>query len=151
LRWDTGEAAGWRLALAPTRGSALSDFRVAIMLEDPNCEVDREIQTILQKLADFLAREGVRVSDRARPDIDLAHSNAVYIQLLRAATSRRLNQQEFEQQTETARRLDPADQSYFARTLRATRWRTGIGWPAMRSGIGFGSNGPSFSMNMICC
>ena len=116
---DPIEAAGWRLALAPTRGSALSDFRVAIMLDDPNCEVDREIQDMLQNLADFLAREGVHVSDRARPDIDLAHSHAVYIRLLRAATSRRLNQQEFEQQTETVRRLDPDDQSYFARTLRA--------------------------------
>src|SRR5215469_3867907 len=116
---DPIEAAGWRLTLAQPRGNALADYRVAIMLDDPNCEVDREIQTILQNLADFLAREGVRVSDRARPDIDLAHSHAVYISLLRAATSRRLNQQEFEQQTETARRLDPADQSYFARTLRA--------------------------------
>ena len=116
---DPIDAAGWQLALASPRGNKLPDYRAAIMLDDPNCEVDREVQTILQNLADFLAREGVRVSDRARPDIDLAHSHAVYIQLLRAGTSRRLNQQEFEQQTETARRLDQADQSYFARTLRA--------------------------------
>src|SRR5215472_6327215 len=106
---DPIEAAGWRLTLAPPRGHALADYRVAIMLDDPNCEVDREIQDILQNLADFLARERVRVSDRARPDIDMAHAHAVYIQLLRAATSRRLNQQEFEQHIGTARRLDPTD------------------------------------------
>jgi amidase len=116
---DPIEAAGWQLTLAQPRGRGLADYRVAIMLDDPNCEVDREIQDMLQNLADFLAREGVRVSDRARPDIDLAHSHAVYIQLLRAATSRRLNQQEFEQHIETTRCLDPADQSYFARMLRA--------------------------------
>src|SRR5215470_1137485 len=116
---DPIEAAGWRLTLAQPRGNALADYRVAIMLDDPNCEVDREIQDTLQNLADFLAREGVRISARARPDIDLAHSHAVYIRLLRAATSRRLNQQEFEQHIGIARRLDPADHSYFARMLRA--------------------------------
>jgi amidase len=116
---DPIEAAGWRLALALPRGNALSDYRIAVILDDPNCEVDREVQDILQNLADFLAREGVRVSDRARPEIDLAHSHAVYLRLLRAATSRRLSQREFEQQSETVRRLDKADQGYFARMLRA--------------------------------
>jgi amidase len=116
---DPIETAGWRLTLAAPRGNALADYRVAIMLDDPNCEVDSEVQDILQSLADFLARKGVRLSDRARPDIDLAHSHEVYIRLLRAATSRRLQQPEFEQQIETAQRLDPAAQSYFARMLRA--------------------------------
>jgi amidase len=116
---DPIDAAGWRLALASPRGSKFSDYRVAVMLDDSNCEVDREAQDILQNLADFLARAGARVSDRVRPDIDLAHSHAVYIRLLRAATSRRLTRQQFEQQRETVRRLDPADESYFARMLRA--------------------------------
>jgi amidase len=89
------------------------------MLDDPHCEVDGEIQDILQNLADFLAREGVRVSDRARPDIDMARAHAVYIRLLRAATSRRLTQDGFEQQVAAAERLDPTDQSYFARMVRA--------------------------------
>src|SRR6516165_3119454 len=42
------EAAGWRLDLAPPRGNALSDYRVAVILDDPNCPVDREVQDILQ-------------------------------------------------------------------------------------------------------
>jgi amidase len=115
---DPIEAAGWRLDLAPPRGSALSDYRVAVMLDDPNCAVDREVQDILQGVADFLARQGVRISERARPDIDTSHLHAVYIKLLRAATARRLTDETFERQVEIARRLDPADQSYFARMMR---------------------------------
>jgi amidase len=49
----------------------------------------------------------------------VAHAHAVYIRLLRAATSRRLTEDGFEQQVAAAERLDPTDQSYFARMLRA--------------------------------
>jgi amidase len=116
---DPIEAAGWRLELAEPRGNALSDYRIAVMLDDPNCEVDREVQDLLQRLVDFLAGQGVRVSDRARPDINTAELHAVYIKLLRAATSRRLTQEIFQSHVEIARGLDPADQSYFARMMRA--------------------------------
>jgi amidase len=116
---DPIEAAGYRLELAPPRGKALADYRIALMIDDPNCKVDREVQDILQGLADFLGRAGVRLSDRARPDIDTSQLHAVYIKLLRAATSRRLNDDLFQRQADTARGLDPGDQSYFARMLRA--------------------------------
>src|SRR5271165_162145 len=115
---DPIEAAGWRLELAAPRGTALSDYRIAVMLDDANCEVDREVQDILQRLVDFLAGQGVRASDRARPDIDTAELHAVYIKLLRAATSRRLTQEIFERHVEAARELDRSDQSYFARMIR---------------------------------
>ncbi|MBV8132725.1 MAG: amidase [Alphaproteobacteria bacterium] len=115
---DPIEAAGWRLNLAPPRGNNFSDYRIAVMLDDPNCEVDREVQDILQRLVDFLAGRGVRISDRARPNIDTTELHAVYIRLLRAATSRRLAQDAFERHVEDARGLDPTDQSYFARMMR---------------------------------
>ena len=116
---DPIEAAGWRLDLAPPRGRSLSDFRVAVMLDNANAHVDRAVQDAIRALVDFLAREGVRVSDRARPEIDWAHLHAIYIALLRSATSRSLSPDEFRRQTETANALDPADQSYFARMVRA--------------------------------
>jgi amidase len=115
---DPIEAAGWRLDLAAPRGNALSDYRIAVMLDDPNCEVDREVQDVLLRLVDFLAGQGVRISDRARPDIDTTELHAVYIKLLRSATSRRLTQDVFERHIEAARGLDPADQSYAARMTR---------------------------------
>jgi len=115
---DPIEAMGWRLELAAPRGTALSDYRIAVILDDPDCEVDREVQDILQHLVDFLIRQGVRVSDRARPDIDTAELHALYISLLRAATSRRLTPEDFERHVEAAHGLVPADQSYFARMTR---------------------------------
>src|SRR6516225_4208885 len=115
---DPVEAAGWRLDLAAPRGNALSDYRIAVMLDDPNCEVDRQVQDILQALVDFLAGQRVRISDRARPDIDTAALHAVYIKLLRAATSRRLTQEVFERHVEAARGLDPGDQSYVSLMMR---------------------------------
>jgi amidase len=127
---DPIEAAGWRLDLAEPRGNRLSDYRIAVMLDDPNCAVDREVQDILQGLADFLAGQGVRISDRARPDIDTSELHALYIKLLRAATSRRLTEDDFARHVEAARGLDPADQSYFARmmhgvTLTHRQWLAG--------------------------
>jgi amidase len=116
---DPIEAAGWRLDLAQPRSNALSDYRIAVMLDDPNCEVDREVQDILQCLVDFVAGEGAQINDRARPDVDTAELHAVYIKLLRSATSRRLTEELFARDNETARGLNPADQSYFARMIRA--------------------------------
>jgi len=115
---DPIEAAGWRLDLAAPRGKALADFRIAVMLDDPNCEVDHEVQDILQRLVDFLAGQGVQVSDRARPDIDTTKLHTVYIKLLRAATSRRLTEEVFGRHVEAAHGLDPADHSYFAHMMR---------------------------------
>jgi amidase len=115
---DPIEAAGWRLDLAAPRREKLADYRIVVMLDDPNCEVDREVQDILQRLVDFLAGQGVRVNDRARPDIDTAELHAVYIKLLRAATSRRLTEEVFRDHVEAAHGLDPADHSYLAHMMR---------------------------------
>jgi amidase len=61
----------------------------------------------------------VRVSDRARPNIDTAEAHRVYVQLLRAATSGRLSPAEFEKSLATAQTLAPDDESYFAQMTRA--------------------------------
>jgi amidase len=58
------------------------------------------------------------VSDRARPDIDTAELHAVYIKLLRAATSRRLTEEVFRRHVEVAHGLDPADHSYLAHMMQ---------------------------------
>ena len=116
---DEIDGAGWRLALPAPRRKALRQYKVAVMLTDPNSEVDAEVQGRLQTLADFLAKQRVTVSDRARPDVDTAEAQRVYIQLLRAATSGRQTAEEFERNLEIARRLPPGDESYYARIARA--------------------------------
>jgi amidase len=115
---DEIDAAGCRLALPAPRQKALRDFKVAVMLTDPNSEVDSEVQARVQAVADFLAKKKARVSGGARPDIDTGEAQRVYIHLLRAATSGRQTQEEFDKNAEAVRRLSASDASYYARMLR---------------------------------
>lgn len=116
---DAVEAAGWQLRLRPPRQKRLRDFRVALMLETPEIAVDHQVQDRLRTLADFLRRQKVKVDERARPAIDPAEAFSVYTRLLRAATSDRQTDADFEKNTGIARALDPDDQSYYARAMRA--------------------------------
>ena len=116
---DEIDGDGWRLALPPPARRELRQFRVAVMYSDPASEVDQAVQDRLQILTDFLGRRRVKLSDRARPDIDTAEIHGVYVHLLRAATSGRQTDQEFQANLETARRLPPGDESYFSRMMRA--------------------------------
>ncbi|HUI16940.1 MAG TPA: amidase [Alphaproteobacteria bacterium] len=116
---DEIDAAGYRLSLPPPRKERLGQFKVALMLDDPNAEVDREVKDQLQQLADFLAKKKVKVSDKARPAIDTGHANKVYTMLLRAATAGRQTAAQFAEALARVSTLDPADESYFARMTRA--------------------------------
>jgi len=115
---DEIDAAGYRLALPAPRQKALRDFKIAIMLTDPNAEVDDEVQARIQAVADFLAKRRARVNDRARPDIDTREAARVYIHLLRAATSARQTQEDFDTNVQKLRGLGADDDSYYARMLR---------------------------------
>ena len=99
---DEIDGAGWQLRLPAPRKKSLREYKVAVMLTDPNSEVDQAVQDRLQALADFLARKKAQVSERARPDIDTAEAHRVYIRLLRAATSGRQTDEEFERNARTA-------------------------------------------------
>jgi amidase len=96
----------------------LRDFKVAVLLSDPNAEVDQSVQGEIQKLADFLRKQKVKVSDTARPAIDTAELNDVYIRLLRAATSARLSDDVWQQAVADAASLPADDMSYFAQMQR---------------------------------
>ena len=116
---DDIDARGWRLRLPPARKKAIAEFKVALMLDEPSARVDRAVQDRLQALADFLARRGAKVDDRARPDVDTAEAHALYIKLLRAATSPRQTDADFARNRERAQTLPPDDESYLARMTRA--------------------------------
>ena len=89
------------------------------MLTDPVSEVDDEVQARVQAVADFLAKQKAKVSDTARPAIDTAEAQRVYVFLLRAATAGRQTPEEFGRNAEIARGLRPDDESYYARMTRA--------------------------------
>ena len=116
---DEIDSAGLRLDLPAPRCDRVGDFRVAVMLDDPCSEVDREVQDRIAAVADFLGRAGATVSTTARPAIDTAEANRIYIALLRAATSGRQSDAMLEANREAAALLEANDQSYFARMLRA--------------------------------
>lgn len=116
---DELDAPGWRLELPPPRKKRLGEYRVGVMLSDPNCAVDDEMTERLQALVDGIAARGAHVSDTARPDIDTRRLHSVYIQLLRAATSGRQSQEAFEWSLAQARSLADDDESYFARMVRS--------------------------------
>jgi amidase len=117
---DEIDGAGWQLRLAPARQKRLRDFKVALMLDAaPEIPVDREVTDRLQALADFLGRQKVKVDERARPAIDTREAFSVYVKLLRAATSDRQSDTDFENNVGIARGLAPDDESYYARATRA--------------------------------
>jgi amidase len=116
---DDIDGAGWRLKLRKPAHKKLRDFRIAVMFDDPNSAVDDDVQTLMRRLVDFLARQKVKVSDTARPDIDMTEMHRLYIRLLRAATSGRQNDAAFEHNLAEVRRLPGDDFSYYAQMVRA--------------------------------
>ena len=115
---DEIDAVGYKLALPAPRQKTLRDFKVAVMLTDPNSEVDDEVQARVQAVADFLVKKRAKVSGSARPDIDTREAQRTYIHLLRAATSGRQTQDEFDKNLAAARSVGTGDESYYARMLR---------------------------------
>jgi amidase len=115
---DEIDGRGWKLALPKSKKKKLRDFKVAVLLSDPNAEVDMSVQDELQKLATFLGRQKAKVSDTARPAIDTAELNDVYIRMLRAATSGRMSDAVYQQAVKDAAGFAPDDKSYFAQMQR---------------------------------
>jgi amidase len=115
---DPHEGVGWQLRLPSPRHTKLSEYRIALILNDANSHVDRQVQDQLSALAEHLARSGATISELARPDIDLTELNELYVHLLRAATSRTQTLAAFEHNVRTARSLDHDDRSYFAKMVR---------------------------------
>ncbi len=114
-----GEVArGWSYHLAPPRAKNLKDFRVAVMLDAPESEVDGPLKDRLQALADFLGPRVKTLSMTARPAFSTAEAMEVYIGLLRAATSARQSDTDFTANKERAAALGD-DPSYYARMMRA--------------------------------
>ena len=144
---DPIEAAGWQLHLRPARQKRLRDFKVAVMLEAPESAVDAEVQDRLQGLADFLGRQKVKVDDRARPAIDTDEAFRVYVRLLRAATSSRQSDAEFDMNAAVARAPAPLGERQLLRALDAGRRACPIatGWPPTRRGIACDWHGPTSS------
>ena len=115
---DAIDGRGWTLSLPRAKKKSLRDFKVAVLLTDPNSEVDASVQQQIQQLAGFLAKSKAKVSMTARPAIDTAELNDVYIRLLRAATSGRMSDEMYEKAVADAKSFPASDMSYYAQMQR---------------------------------
>jgi len=115
---DDIDGMGWQLRLPRPGKSALREFKVAVVYDDAEAEVDEAVQKQLHALVTFLRENKVKVSENARPAIDSREAHRNYIQLLRAATSGRLTQGAFKQSLRAFQSLRPDDEGYKAQTIR---------------------------------
>lgn len=115
---DEIDGRGWRLELPRARQERLADFRIAVMLDSPEAEVDRAVQDGIQSVADRLAKAGAKVDDRARPRIETSEVSRLFLHLLNAAFSGRQPEDVFTRNIEKSEALAADDRSNGAVSLR---------------------------------
>jgi amidase len=120
---DQIDAAGYRLALPPPRKKRLRDYKVGIIFDDPVAPVARDVSALLAQLSDFLRKQKVRVSDGARPDIDMTEISRTFDVLLRAATSARQTDPELAANVAKLNALGSGADTKRARMLRGVTLR----------------------------
>ncbi len=110
---------GWQLHLPAPAKRSLAEFRVAIWPTDDAAPVAQEVADRVVALGEMLAKQGARVSDAARPEIDVRRSHATYMRLLHPIMTAGLPRERFEQMRAAAAHLDPEDSSFEAQSARA--------------------------------
>ena len=116
---DGPAARGWRLELPGPRKPGLRDYRVGVLLSDPQAEVEQSYQDAIAALARWLEGEGATVEVDAKPDFPTGEAMEVYTMLLRAATSKRLSDEVMAQAREDLSRLPSDVIAYRRRMLEA--------------------------------
>ena len=116
---DDIDGSGWKLSLPKPKKKELREFKVAIVHDDPEAEVDEEVRKKLRELTIFLKKMKVKVRQDARPAIDSREAHRNYIQLLRGATSGRLTPEDVEKNLAALKSLRADDESYRAQMIRA--------------------------------
>lgn len=116
---DAIDGGGWALELPKPAKKTLRGWRVAVLASHPTAETDASVQQSIHRLAQFLAKNGARVSERALPAIDLGEAHRVFIQLLRGATSARQTPEVVARMMAEEQRLNPDDCGYYAQMVRA--------------------------------
>ncbi|NIJ42576.1 amidase [Parvibaculum indicum] len=77
---------GWKLDLPPARAKTAKDLRVAVWIDEPFCDIDREMAALLTGAAHALEDAGAKVDWKARPGFSFAESTEVYLMLLHSQT-----------------------------------------------------------------
>ena len=103
----------WSLRIPASRHEKLSDFRVAIWADAKHYTIDSRCLQAIEEYAADLRRAGVKVDDKARPEIDPIESYDVYLNALIAVMAAGM--------PPLPDNFAPDDQNYAARFARASK------------------------------
>ena len=150
---DGPEARGWRLDLPGPRRQRLRDYRVGVLLSDPQAEVEHAYQDAIAALARWLEREGATVEIGAKPEFATGEAMEVYTMLLRAATSKRMSDAMIAQAREDLRRLPEDAIPYRRRMLEAQTMlhRDWLRWNERRHELMVGWEGWFENFDLLLC
>jgi amidase len=116
---DPLNAPGWQLNLPKPAKRSLAEYRVAVWPTDERAPVDAEVADRTQQLADRLARLGAKVSDQARPAVDLDLSHETYLYTLYGVVAAGTPEEQFRANVAAVAAMDPNDRSNEAMMARA--------------------------------
>jgi amidase len=116
-------AKGWRLELPPPRRERLREVRAALWLEAGPIPLAREVGALLQGAADALGRAGVRIDDRARPDVDPDDAYRLYARMVWGEMAPGVPPAELASLDERLGALRPSDRSPDAERTRGVSGR----------------------------
>lgn len=137
---DGAASRGWNLNLAAPRKTALKDFKVSVVINDAEADVDQPVQDSILALAKWLESEGATVVMDARPPFSSAEAMEIYTMLLRSATSKRMSDAMIDEAGETLANLPPDASAYRRRMLEAQLMghRDWLRWNDRRHGLNAG-------------
>ncbi len=116
---DGVDARGWRVDLPAAPQKSLQEFRVAVKMDSPVSEVDSAVQEQIAGLATFLKSRVKKISFTAAPKFDDEEAYENFITLLRATSTRRLSDDDYNASVGKSATLDIKDKSYVAMMTRA--------------------------------
>ena len=112
----------WSINLPQGRHQRLQDFRVALWADHKGYRVDSRCLDAMHAFAEDLRRAGVSIDDAARPDLDPAASDDLYIALLFSILSVDMTEEDLHQTMAAGADCDARDRSYPARIARAVQF-----------------------------
>lgn len=125
---------GWGPAAWRDNGLPARRLRVAVMADDPCAPTDASVRDAVQRLADFLRRQGLVVDEAVRP-VDSAEAWETYVSLLRSATGAQLDDAAYADAQRHAAECDPQRSDYAAWHWRSTTLshRAWVQWDKRRA------------------
>jgi amidase len=131
---DPADAPGWQLVMAREARTSPAGMRIAVITDDEAWPVDGAISAGLRQTADWLRDAGAEVTLDPPWPLPSRQMSALYVALLRGATSTRLGAVELERVAGQADGLAADDDSYHAQMLRglSQRHATWLGAHARR-------------------